>query len=177
MKFISKLYFNVFKKIGNIRLLFIISCVFIIVPLFSFTTGIFREVYYYHITSDITPSEEANIEKKRLNTTETEFNDTKKLDELSDLKKFYIMRTLKACKDGDIARAKFLYLSDGEKGCRRLNNQYPNGAEVTIYSFSYLWNFLWVIFWFYFPFILVMPIKFIIDGYSKDKQINKKDKK
>ena len=33
-----------------------------------------------------------------------------------------------------------------------------------------LLNFLWVIFWFYLPFLIIVPIKFISDGYSEDKR-------
>lgn len=41
--------------------------------------------------------------------------------------------------------------------------------ELDTYYFQ-IWNLLWVVFWFYLPFIIVLPIKFIIDGYNKDKK-------
>ena len=41
------------------------------------------------------------------------------------------------------------------------------------YTFSYLWNYLWVLFWFYFPFLIVLPIKFVVDGYKQDQRKKK----
>ena len=79
MKFISKLYFNIFKRTGELRLCFILSCLFGGISLFTWFTTYWLE-----------------------------------------------------------------------------------------------WNEIWWVgFWFYLPFLIVLPIKFIVDGYSEDK----KDKK
>lgn len=51
-----------------------------------------------------------------------------------------------------------------------LNNVYDSYSYNNLYNSTYsLWNFLWVIFWFYAPFLVVFPIKYIIDGYKQDK--------
>ena len=51
-----------------------------------------------------------------------------------------------------------------------LNNVYDSYSYSKLYNTTYsLWNFLWVIFWFYTPFLVVFPIKYIVDGYKQDK--------
>lgn len=91
MKFISKLYFNTFKKNGNLRLMFVISCLLASVSLLIITPEVINRIYFYRV-------------------------------------------------------------------------------YTSIYSLSYLWNYLWVIFWFYFPFLIILPIKFVIEGYQQDKK-------
>lgn len=34
-------------------------------------------------------------------------------------------------------------------------------------------NYLWILFWFYFPFLVVLPFKFVRDGYIQDKGVKK----
>lgn len=173
MKFISRLYFNLFKKIGNIRLLFVISCLFGGISLIIFITNITDNyVYFYKITTEDTFIEENYSKNPRL----------KPWDEARIEYYKAISPIIQKCKTGDAEQAyleaeffkfnnvgKDKELSTPELLCKRAQPR-----SEYIYSFSYLWNFWWVIFWFYLPFLIVLPIKFIIDGYKQDEKTTKK---
>lgn len=160
----SKIYFNIFKQIGNLRLMFVISCIFGIISLFAVTQEATRRVYYYSFHTSLSPQEYNQLNSLARN--------TRLLMSEEDLGTAFQLLSKFECTKGDIAKAEQTYLgkSNGESGCKELDNIYKNTSIVSLYSFSYLWNYLWLIFWFYLPFIIVMPIKFIVDGYNKDKK-------
>lgn len=182
MKIISKLYFNLFKNLGNLRLLFVSCCICGGISLFIVTTAAFDKVYYYHID---------------LNTVSPEWSPPTKVPWGDDYDKIIevqsILPVISICREKGtkeaLAYANYSYISNAN------TKVYPNAfhgevsfetidsfcqsvkegrlIQFSIYSFSYLWNFLWVVFWFYLPFLIVAPIKFICDGYAQDKR-NKK---
>ncbi len=181
MKFISKLYFNVFKRVGNLRLMFVVSCIFAGISLFVVSTNTLDKVYFYRIDSNtlnpnweipykITAEERENIQhlQKLLSTFDLcKYKGTKAAYEhmnYSYTPKLYIYTEPVY---PNVPWNSETTLEDAEKLCSNVNNGWS--IRFSVYSFSYLWNLLWVLFWFYFPFILVLPVKFIFDGYKQDK--------
>ena len=159
-KILSKLYFNTIHNIGNLRLMFVISVICAFVCLVNIYDDILRESYYFKISSN-------NITTELINNV-----DSYHLKD-DDLETFYQLRTLDACHKGDIKLAQQLYLGhyvNGAEECAKLVNMLPNGAEKIICSFEALWKLLWAVFWFYLPFLIVLPFKFVRDGYMLDKR-------
>ncbi len=164
MNFISKLYFNMFKQIGNLRFMFVISCLFGIISLTMVSFEALDRVYFYRVHTPLKPWEYYTLQSAIESS--TRFSD-------EDLESIFQLLALRDCRRGDIARAEQRYLShDGEQGCKKLADKYQN-EKISIYSFAYIWNYLWAIFWFYFPFLIVLPIKFVVDGYQQDKRKKK----
>lgn len=166
MNFISKLYFGAFKRIGNLRLMFVISCLFALISLFAVSLKSIDRVYYYRVHAMLMPWEYYTLL--------SEVDSSVKFSD-NDLETVFQLLARLECNNKDIAKAEYRYLGhdNGVEGCKRLEEQYKDVSRLTIYSFSYAWNYLWVIFWFYFPFLIVLPIKFVVDGYKQDKRKKK----
>ena len=161
MKFISKLYFNIFKNTGNLRLLFVIGCVFAFISLLIITPEAKNKMYFYKVHTSLRPWEYYKLQEVKNNYYISD----------ADLKK---IETLILRSDCENSKVKLVSVDDNTQGdCKIIGKEYNNLSKVYIYSLSYLWNYLWVIFWFYLPFILVLPIKFIIDGYKQDRNTNR----
>lgn len=159
MKFISKLYFNTFKKIGNLRLIFVISCLLASMSLLIITPEAISRTYFYRVHTSLKPWEYFTLK-------DVEKNNFYLSKEDSETIKILMIKS--DCKEGKI---KLQQIDDKTKdGCEIFEEKYKNISRISIYSLSYLWNYLWVIFWFYFPFLIILPIKFVIDGYQQDKK-------
>lgn len=185
MRFISKLYFNIFKRNGNLRLLLVIGALFAGISLFWIIKQSVDSVYYYTINSD-------TLNPKWVPPYKMKSEDR---DKITDLQKLLPLIEICIKKDSKAALEFINYSYTSVYNTK----VYPNGFGKTekfedidrfckivkvngnikfnVWSFSYLWNLLWVVFWFYLPFMVAAPIKFVVDGYQKDKLGNKKDKK
>ena len=186
MKFISKLYFNTFKRIGNLRFMFVTSCLFGLISLWLVTSNALYNVKFINI-KDVTieqtlDSYTAYSKHFVWGTKLKDYVDIylKKDAEYSEEGLTHEIITAKYCQY-NMTKEAFAFaekhfnnvgknksITSEKELCRDAENKFG-----TMYAFSYLWNYLWVVFWFYLPFLIVLPIKFIVDGYSEDK----KDKK
>lgn len=176
MKFVSKLYFNTFKRIGNLRLMFVVSCFFAVISVLVVTTYSVYKVKIIDINNislqetleAYTPHSELFLYNKKLhNYIEImENTDTEKRIATN----LIVMR--KYCEAGQQKEA-YEFAEEHLKGIFSEIHCPTNKPLPVEYSIGYLWNYLWVIFWFYLPFILILPIKFIIDGYKQDKTTSK----
>ena len=172
MKFMSKLYFNVFKRIGNIRLMFVISCICALLCFFVINSE--NSNIYFHTYNDKTDISSLYSDINGY----SYFSPIRKYsaEDLHKLKKFYIYRLCQTNQSQafNVAEQWFPNVGKGKEYanadtvCNKSLKK--TGYSIHIYSFSYLWNYLWIIFWFYFPFLLVLPIRFIVDGYKQDKK-------
>lgn len=178
MNFISKLYFNVFKRIGNIRLLFVFSCIFAFLSLnIILDTHIeHNNVYYITVTKDTDLNWLGdNLVEYRISSYKGDFGLYKKED-IYKLEMFYLNRLCEKDKNIAFAIAEQWYANVGKgaefstptKVCERIKSK--TSEKITVSSLSGLWYLLWVVFWFYFPFLIVLPFKFVIDGYNQDKK-------
>lgn len=178
MKFISSVYFNLFKNIGNIRLLFVISCFCSVICALVVTTHALDRVKFIDINNislqetlnAYSPYHELFVDNKLRNYVEI-MEDTQAHKQTAT--KLIVMR--KYCLAGmqdeayEFAQKTLKEVFNGENAIHCPNNK----PLQTAYSIEYLWNYLWILFWFYLPFILILPIKFIVDGYKQDNK-NKK---
>ena len=171
MKFISKLYFNIFKRIGNLRLMFVVSCFFALSCCWwTYSVNYKPYVHLYNDSTDI------NIVEKNLeNLSKYKSGDLSRYTavEIAKVESFYFYRLCKSGTEFEIDTSGTDLFKTVGNDVEKFCNTMPEEMSFYVYSFSTLWNYLWVIFWFYFPFLIVLPIKFIVDGYSEDK----KDKK
>ncbi len=173
MKFLSALFFNRFKNTGNIRLMFVVCCLFGLISLFIVLSNAFvgGYAYYYHVNiadspeySDIRIYGNSETAKKH-----------RELLRILETRQPFVDLCIAGRPDDVFEQVQKVYpyagyekdFKTGTELCERLTPQY----DYKIYSFAYLWNLLWVIFWFYLPFLLVFPVKFIVDGYQKDKKV------
>lgn len=183
MKFISKLYFNAFKRIGNLRLMFVVSCLFGFISLWLVTSNALYNVKFINI-KDITIEQTLDSyreygERFGWNTKLKDYVDIylKKDAEYSEEGLTHEIITAKYCQY-NMAKEAFAFaerhfnnvgknknITSENELCRTTENRFS-----TIYTFSYLWNYLWIVFWFYLPFLIVLPIKFIVEGYNQDKR-------
>jgi len=183
MKFISKLYFNVFKNMGNLRFMFVISCLFalmsafIIIPAsqyyikiinlnnfslqetlnaYSSTTGLFNiysDLYKYVEIK----AKNGDNEDKQILTDRIVIQKYCLSGHLSEAYNFAQQQFINVGKDKEVSSPELL--------CKKsLKTKFS-----TAYSLEYLLNYLWIIFWFYFPFLMFVPIRFIINGYTQDR--------
>ena len=194
MNFISKLYFGVFKRIGNLRLMFVVSCLYCAVSLLWISIHAYHHVKYVNIDK-ISLEETLNtyIEPAgmfRYGTKLSVFVDVSIID-LQMEKTIGATKMLsnilvaqKYCTE-NLAKESFAFwkrhypdmevfkdISSPQDFCILIGNKF-NGLNHIIHTFGYLWNYLWVVFWFYFPFLIVLPIKFVVDGYKQDKRKKK----
>lgn len=172
MNFMSKLYFGVFKRIGNVRLMFVISCIFAVLCFLVINSQ--NSNIYFHTYNDKTDISSLYSDINGY----SYFSPIRKYsaEDLYKLEKFYIYRLCQTnqAQAFNVAAQWFPNVGKGKEYATAevLCNKNPQktGYSMHIYSFSYLWYYLWIIFWFYFPFLLVLPIRFIIDGYKQDKK-------
>ena len=181
MKFISKLYFNIFKKQGNIRLLFVVSSLFAVCSLVFIIAS--QNIYYKKFDKDSDLKYIiSNVDNVHSYSSDFRYY---KSEDVSKIQRFCIYRlceknpeialytALKWTGNLDIIDEKpWEKYSEVKDRAEKLCNKATDEVEevLTVYSFSDLWNLLWVIFWFYLPFIVILPIKFVFDGYAKDKK-------
>ena len=181
MDYISKLYFNTIERIGNLRLLFVFSCLFALISLIDVGTKAIDYVQIINLKSvsleEVLSAYNPNLQEFKYGTQYHDFVEAYKRnhprDSILAIADSVVAR--KYCVDGlykdafYFGQTHFSNIGPGKKYyepkqmCLRKSGRY-------IYTVKYLWNFLWVIFWFYFPFLLVCPVKFIIDGYKQDKE-------
>lgn len=180
MSFLSKIYFKTFKKQGNLRLMFVASCVFALCCFFFVRFESQHRVYRIDINSvsleqvlDVYLVDRfkpgTDLSRYVIKYIEQNGGDVSVVTNSVVVKKYCLSgRRAEAYK---FAKKKFSNVgvkkdfSTGEALC-------ASAVETPfsiISSYGYLWNFLWVIFWFYFPFILVLPVKFVCDGYHQDR--------
>lgn len=159
MKIISKLYFNVFKNVGNLRLVFVIGCLFACISSLIILPEAISRTYFYRVHTSLKPWEYYSL--KNAEQTNYYLSD-------EDKETIQVLMIKTDCEEGKL---KLVQIDDKTKdGCQLIGEKYKNISKISIYSFSYLWNLLWVIFWFYFPFLVVLPIKFVVDGYKQEKK-------
>lgn len=185
MKFISKLYFNIFKRIGNLRLLFIVSCLFAFISFITVFNTATHSVAWINLNSI---SVETMMNDYNPNTRSFNYGTplykfvrifSNNHNDLSETGITSSVIAKKYCVSGlfddafNFAKEHFNDVGEDKKfSSPELLCQGKN--QHILYSVKYLWNFLWVIFWFYLPFLIVLPIKFVVDGYRQDKETNKK---
>ena len=175
MKIKSKLYFNVFKNLGNLRLMFVISCISAVLCFLVINSQ--NSNIYFHTYNDKTDISSLYSDING----HSYFSPVRKYSakDLQKLKSFYIYRLCQTNQKQafNVAEQWFSNVGKGKefKTEKEICEIVPKktGYSIHIYSFSYLWNYLWIIFWFYFPFLLVLPIRFIMDGYKQDKKSKK----
>lgn len=178
MKFISKLYFNAFKRIGNLRLMFVVSCLCSLICFWVVSDRAFNEEkVFVHIYNDNTNTQE--LYKELINLRDYNMGSISKYtdEEKYKLKNFYIYRLCKidSVKAFETAENWFNNVGQNKEfdNSIKLCELPPEKMSVWAWSLSYAWNYLWIVFWFYLPFLIVLPIKFIVDGYSEDKRSKK----
>jgi hypothetical protein len=176
MKFISKLYFNTFKRIGNLRFMFVTSCFFVAVSLFCVSFNAYHYVKYINIDKiSLEETLNAYIEPAGMFRYGTKLHDFVKLsankveveteyvDEITQMLSNIVIAR-KYCAENLIQDAyvfgkkhfseifDFEKLTTAQDFCNMMTKDFPKSFS-TIYTFSYLWNYFWVIFWFYLPFL------------------------
>ena len=183
MKFVSKLYFNVFKGNGNLRLMFVVSSIFALVCFFIVTVKALDSVIFVNINNvsvqETLDSYDSYSQNFRRGTKLYKFVKVRIAENPTYSVKNFTNSVVvkKHCIAGmnqeafDFAQKHFSDVgqdkehSDPVEFCKIMQTEF-----LPAYTFKYLWNYLWVIFWFYLPFLLVLPIKFIVDGYAQDKK-------
>ena len=186
MSFMSKIYFGAFKRIGNLRLMFVISCLFAGISLIVVTFIASFSVKYIninHITMEETLdsyrsySQDFSYGSKLYDFVQIRLKENKEYSKSALTNKIIVK---KYCMFGRLDEAfgfASKHFANVGKGKTYATPEVLCKEELApfriAYTFSYLWNYLWVLFWFYFPFLIVLPIKFVTDGYRKDKGENK----
>jgi len=179
---LSKVYFGVFKNQGNIRLLFIVGIIPAIITLIALTFSLeiynksYDNFYDFH-KSNPSYSEKENVHKKYFSNMDR--SGFWKFFSYSNEKMNFLTELIKVCDSGQIEKTKNIKYWDGYRhkteditnsytaeDCKRIIIRYKH-SPIHINSYIELLHFLWVIFAFYVPFLIVLPIKWITDGFRQ----------
>ena len=185
MDFISNLYFNTFKKIGNLRFMFVISCVFSLWAIIFNLSNLsqYRDIYHdvYDNNTNIEYFDK-HIELRYVWHPEQKsiFRNYSEKD-MEQIKSFYIARMCKSAQyDRLLETVNSWWWDKGtHKDVRELCAANIKTDHVVIYSYiGILYRILAIVFCFYLPFLLLLllkgvfifPVKFIVDGYKHEKK-------
>jgi hypothetical protein len=169
------LYFNCIKRAGNVRLLFILGIIPAIITLIALIAN--TKIYDKYLDNFISfyesrPTYWAYLDIESKYRIPADWN----------MKKYNVLvELIKNCENGKLGKINKVKVWDGHGHVEEDISNYKSAdcdwiitkykeTPININNYVNLLYFLWVIFAFYCPFIIVLPFKWIIDGYKKDKK-------
>ena len=188
MNFISKLYFGAFKRIGNLRLMFVISCVFAIwAIIFGISTFYeYRDVYHdvYDRSTNIEYFDQHLELRYFWHPERKSMFSAYDAENMEKIKSFYITRMCESDQHVHLLSVVNSWWWDNgiHNDTQELCKKHSGNMRVEVYSYiGLVYRLLVIVLWFYLPFIIFLllksvvylPIKFVADGYKQDKRKKK----